>query len=142
MTLDHWVTSSLDECSSDLMLQIDVEGAEYETFLSTSDQLMSRWRIIVAEFHFLHHLWSEPFFRVGSRVFDKILQTHRCVHIHPNNCCGSVSKGAIEIPRVMEFTFQRRDRLHNAKPVRAFPHPLDGDNTSNPSLPLPACWYA
>jgi hypothetical protein len=141
MTLDNWVAASVPGTSSDLLLQIDIEGYEYEVFLSASDSLMRRFRIIVAEFHDLDQLWSKPFFTVAGRAFDKILQTHACVHLHPNNCCGSFQREGLEIPRVMEFTFLRRDRISGISYQKHFPNPLDYDNTPNPSLPLPKCWY-
>jgi len=142
MTLDEWVSgaSSIPE-NSDLLLQIDIEGYEYEVFLAASDALMRRFRIIVAEFHTLEQLWNKPFFSIASRAFDKILQTHLCVHIHPNNCGPALHHNGLEIPRVMEFTFLRRDRVRSSVPQKSFPHPLDSDNTSNPSLPLARCWY-
>lgn len=141
MTLDDWVSSSLDDRQSDLLLQIDVEGFEYETFLATSEALLRRFRIIVAEFHDLDNLWSAPFFSLASRAFEKLLLTHACVHLHPNNCYRSVQIRGMEMPRVMEFTFQRRDRIVRQAFVTSFPHPLDADNTINAPLPLPRCWY-
>jgi len=141
MTLDEWVTSSLPETGTDLLLQIDIEGAEYEAFLSASDSLMRRFRIIVAEFHDLDQLWSRPFFGLAGRVFDKILQTHACVHLHPNNYCRSLRMNGLDIPRIMEFTFLRNDRIGYRSRQNNFPHSLDRDNTAKPSLPLPKCWY-
>ena len=142
MTMDDWVVSSLPEDRSDLLLQMDIDGAEYETFLGMSHNLMQRFRIIVAEFHDLDHLWSEPCFKLISRAFYKILQTHTCVHIHPNNTRASVRKGHLEIPKVAEFTFLRTDRIQNPSFATVFPHPLDCDNTKdNPSLTLPSCWH-
>ena len=142
MTMDDWVGSSLTEDQSDLLLQIDIEGAEYETFFRMSDNLIQRFRIIVAEFHYLDQLRSLPFFLLASRVFDKILQTHTCVHIHPNNCCGSMLKDGIDIPAVAEFTFLRSDRIRNPSYASVFPHPLDCDNTDKPPLTLAKCWYS
>ena len=141
MTLDDWVESSMPESQDELLLQIDIEGSEYEVFLGASDQLLKRFRIIVVEFHQLDQLWNAPFFNLTSRVFDKLLQTHSCVHNHPNNCCGSIKKGNIEIPLVTELTFLRNDRVNNSSFINTFPHPLDCDNTKNPSLYLPKCWY-
>jgi hypothetical protein len=140
MTIDSWVRESLPGTSADLLLQIDIEGYEYEVFIGMSDSLLRRFRIIVAEFHDLHELWNDQRFRLASRAFDKLLQTHACVHIHPNNRNGSVTLDGIEIPRVAEFTFLRRDRIIQSSPAAQFPHPLDRDNTTNSSLPLPACW--
>lgn len=142
MTLDNWVTSSLPEKNTDLLLQIDIEGYEYEVFLSTSDALMQRFRIIVAEFHSLHLLWSWPFFQLAGRAFEKILQTHSCVHIHPNNYEPHIKMNGLDIPRVMEFTFLRNDRIENSSYQKIFPHPLDYDNNPNQiTLSLPKCWY-
>ncbi len=142
MTLDNWVTSSLPEINSDLLLQIDIEGYEYEVFLSASEALMQRFRIIVAEFHQLDQLWSRPFFNLARRAFDKILQTHRCVHIHPNNYSDSLQKNGINIPAVMEFTFLRRDRIKYSSYQKKFPSSLDYDSATGPSLTLPRCWYS
>ncbi len=142
VTMDHWVDSSLPKSGSDLLLQIDIEFSEYETFLNVSDPLMSRFRIIVAEFHYLEGLWALPFFYLASRTFEKILQTHACVHIHPNNCKPPLDKWGFSMPAVAEFTFVRRDRQGESAHVTTFPHPLDFDNTANPHFALPKCWYA
>ncbi len=143
MTLDEWVNTRLVDSAADLMLQMDIEGYEYEVLLSTSQKLMTRFRILVIEFHDLDQLWNRPFFNIVSQAFRKILKTHWCIHIHPNNCCGSVTSKGIEIPRMMEFTFLRRDRMdHEPTSFRTdFPHPLDRDNTDTPPLELPDCWY-
>jgi hypothetical protein len=140
-TLDDWVDASLPEQDSDLLLQMDIEGCEYEVLISASKALMHRFRVIVAEFHQLDQLGSEPFFNLAGRIFDKILQTHSCVHIHPNNCCGLTTKEGMVVPRVMEFTFLRSDRINRISYQAIFPNPLDCDNTDNTALPLPSCWY-
>jgi len=140
MTLDDWVSSS-HPGTDDLLLQIDIEGAEYEVFLGASDALMRRFRIIVAEFHSLDQFWNEPFFNIASRAFHKLLQTHHCVHLHPNNTQGIVKHGDIEIPPVTEFTFLRKDRFVPREFAKTFPHPLDYPNTDHPPVPLPGIWY-
>lgn len=141
LTLDTWVNKSNLLESSDLMLQMDIEGYEYEALLSASNHLMNRFRIIVIEFHELNSLFSKGFFDKFSNVFDKILQNHECVHIHPNNCCKTVKKGDIEIPSVMEFTFIRKDRIKEKTFTRTFPHKLDVDLVKAEPLVLPKCWY-
>ncbi len=141
MTMDEWVNSSLPRSQSDLLLQIDIEGFEYESFLSMSNSLMKRFRIIVVEFHELDMLWSQPFFKLASSAFETILQNHTCVHIHPNNCGGSLIRHKLDIPRLMEFTFLRNDRICNPSFSSCFPHPLDSDCTNKPSIQLPKCWY-
>jgi hypothetical protein len=143
VTLDEWVSDSLPgDGQSDLLLQMDIEGFEYETVLAVSDRVLRRFRHVIVEFHGLEQLWNRPFFEIASRAFCKLLATHTCVHIHPNNCCGHYDFAGVCIPRVAEFTFIRTNRCRIIRPATAFPHPLDRDNTPNASLPLPPCWYA
>ena len=142
MTLDDWVAGSAVRADSDLMLQIDIEGFEYEVLLGASDRLMRRFRMIVAEFHLLDQFWNEAFFGLAARTFEKILQTHACVHIHPNNSSPLLKKGGLAIPPLAEFTFLRRDRLSEPRHAAQFPHPLDSDNTDRPHFALPQCWWA
>ena len=111
MTLDQWVNREVKSKKSDLLLQMDIEGGEYETLFSMSDGLLKRFRIMAIEFHQLDQLWNRPFFQLISRVFEKILKTHQVVHLHPNNCCSVFTRDGLEIPRVMEFTFLRNVNL-------------------------------
>jgi hypothetical protein len=141
ITLSDWKNASAPGYRGDLLLQMDIEGAEYETLLVAPEELLAQFRIMVIEFHYLHELLNRRFFDVASRVFQKLLRTHSVVHIHPNNCCGSVKRGDLELPRIAEITFHRNDRLQGRSPCHAFPHPLDRDNTSKAPLVLPRCWY-
>lgn len=142
ITLDEWKGRHIPDYRGDLLLQMDIEGAELETLFATSPQLLAQFRIMVIEFHNLQNLWNGPFFDLAASAFRKVLRTHSVVHIHPNNCCGSMRSRGIEIPRVAEITFYRRDRIRDWTYRRVFPHPLDRDNTSNPPLSLPECWHA
>jgi hypothetical protein len=143
MTLDDWHAAKLGLSSdAELLLQMDIEGAEYETLLAASPRLLGLFRIMVIEFHWLPQLWNEPFFALASRTFYKLLATHAVVHIHPNNCCGSVRSSGLEIPRIAEFTLLRRDRLRSTAYRTTFPHPLDRPNVAKAPLQLASCWYA
>jgi hypothetical protein len=142
ITIDDWVKATGVSNDSDLLLQMDIEGFEYEVILNCSGELLNRFRVIVIEFHDLSELWNRPFFNLASHAIDKILQTHTCVHIHPNNYSKVFKKDGLEIPPLAEFTFLRKDRVGNPVRSKSYPHSLDRDNTDNPSLVLPKCWYS
>jgi len=142
ITVDSWVEQSIPDSIKDLLIQVDIEGYEYETFLSISDKLMKRFRIIVVEFHNLQQLWNKPYFDLAAPAFEKILQTHTCVHAHPNNNSDTVTNHGITIPKTIEFTFLRNDRISNSSYENIFPNPLDYDNSpQKPPIPLPKFWY-
>ena len=126
----------------DLILEMDIEGAEYRVLNSASQQLLSKFRIMVIEFHDLPCIFTHFGLREISFVFRRLLKTHNIVHIHPNNYAPPVSRGSIAIFPAMEFTFYRKDRSVFDQRSVAYPHPLDFKNvTQMPDAPLPECWY-
>ena len=141
ITMDQWVSEHCPSSTSDLLLQMDIEGAEYYSIINMTDALLRRFRIMVIEFHGLHEFWNKHVFKLNKTVFDKILQTHLCVHIHPNNCCGIVTHQGIEIPKVAEFTFLRKDRVTQKEYATKFPHRLDYKNCNKDDISLPTNWY-
>lgn len=141
ITMDDWVDSSGLPAKSDLLLQMDIEGYEYISIINMSDLLMNRFRIIVVEFHGLQDLWQPRFFDFADSTFNKILKTHTCVHIHPNNGDGMEVRLGVKIPKTAEFTFLRNDRISHKKPSTQFPHDLDVDNTNSKTMILPDNWF-
>jgi hypothetical protein len=141
VTLGQWKNDCVSDFAGDLLLQMDIEGAEYETLLTAPQDLLAQFRIMVIEFHYVHELLNRRFFDFAARVFERLLKTHSVVHVHPNNCCGSVRSGDLELPRIAEITLLRNDRMRQRVPCRTFPHPLDRDSTAKPTLVLPRCWY-
>jgi len=126
----------------DLILQMDIEGAEYRVLNSASEALLSRFRIMIIEFHDLDHLFNRFGFREINRVFMKLLRTHNVVHIHPNNVLAPSIHGGIVIPPFMEFTFYRKDRAAFIDRPLTYPHQLDAKNVAERTdVVLPECWY-
>ena len=141
MTLNSWVNNAQAAPGDDLMLQFDIEGDEYEMFLNASIKTLRRFRVIVGEFHMLDAFHSKPYFRLASRAFTKILRSHVCVHIHPNNVRTPVEVNGLAIPPLAEFTFLRKDRCAPNGYAKTFPHPLDQANTDKPDFALPKSLY-
>ena len=146
ITLDTWYREAVGPVAAqapEAVLQMDIEGAEYEVLHNVSDVLLQRFRIVVIEFHRLHQLADRYAFRWMSGAFRKLLRHHAVVHIHPNNNRRILLCGGLRIPATMEFTFLRRDRIQAANHPPMLPNPLDCRNVaSKPDLVLPACWYA
>lgn len=142
LTLQEWVESQVVP-QGDYLLQMDIEGAEYEAFLNCSDQFLDRFRVICIELHHICEWWNPRFFQFASKALGQITKTHDCVHIHPNNSASIKRIGNLELPNVMELTFLRKDRMKGVGYCVDFPHPLDADCVDyKPSMDLPDCWYA
>jgi hypothetical protein len=141
ITLDEWFKVSQLGPEEDLLLQMDIEGCEYLSLIATSDEMLRRFRIIIVEFHDLHNLWEKNFYNQAEATFNKLLQNHTCVHLHPNNYAKVLSLKGIDIPNLIELTFVRNDRVEAKTLQRKFPHKLDSDNTSSNKVVLPRNWF-
>lgn len=125
----------------DLMVQMDIEGAEYEILHRATDNLLRRFRIIVVEFHYLDELFSSFSFKFIKSVFDRLLTFYHVVHTQPNNWGGSIKSHKLEFQRIMEFSFYRKDRHTFSHSELSFPHHLDTDTVQRKApLVLPSHW--
>jgi hypothetical protein len=140
ITADRWI-EDLEPGNGDLLLQMDIEGAEWLVLLNISAANLARFRIIVLELHDMERLMDKHAFQIIHGVMDRLLERFYVVHNHPNNYGGLVRAGAIEIPRSLEMTLLRRDRVSQVSSATQFPHPLDQVNAEDRrDIVLPAAW--
>lgn len=137
ISLGDWMKSS-ESSKRDLILQMDIEGAEYLTLLSLSTSDLQRFRIIVIEIHFLEALKNRWAFEMIYRpFFSRLLDLYDVVHLHPNNCCGIWSIGKFEYPRIIELTLHRKDRSIQIKKLETTSNPQDVPSVpSNPDISI------
>jgi hypothetical protein len=140
-TMDTWVKAYAPP-TGDLILQMDIEGAEWPVLLNVSDEVLSRFRIIVLELHFLGRLLDQVGFDFMFASLDRLLRRYHVVHLHPNNIVSPVTASGLTIPRLLEVTLLRNDRARPTGYAKRFPHPLDRQNlTDRSDYVLPACWF-
>ena len=129
ITIDDWVNSSLPtNFKDDLILQMDIEGGEFEIILSTPVKTLKRFRIIVVEFHHAEALRLNEFYNIFYMTLMKIRSEFEVVHIHPNNYGELSNIAGILMPRIFEVTFLRKDRIKQRLSITSLPHPLDQPN--------------
>ena len=139
--LENWVSKYCGGSKKDLILQMDIEEAEYRNIVNCSSELLNRFRIIIIEIHQVHKYLKG---NIGSYNFEslinKLLNNHRVVHVHGNNCgiCLIDKKTKMNIPEVMELTLLRKDRFitsNNKLITPILPHILDV-KTNVPTKPI------
>lgn len=132
----------------DLLLQMDIEGDEWNVLQSLQAKSLRRFRTLVIEFHdFDTLLFSSRGIQLVRRVLEKLLSDFYPVHVHINNCCGSTTfvgqKGPSKLPRVVEVTLHRKDRVSNVEHYAVLPSDLDSPNLSDvPEVAVPLEWRA
>jgi hypothetical protein len=144
VTMAQWIRKFEAEPNDDLMLQIDIEGAEWAILGAIDLEVLKRFRIIVIELHKLDDIFTNPslFDAKAVSALKNLQKIFTVIHAHPNNCCGTSGNlfgSGMRIPRTLELTMVRTDFLEKAleKGVPRqpeLPHPLDiGRNV--PSTP-------
>ena len=126
--LETWIKENKSD--DEMLLQMDIEGAEYQVILDTPSEILRKFRILVIEFHGFNKLAHTHSFDLISSTFYKLLKDFRVVHVHANNCCKAVKVSGVEIPPVMEFTFLRKNRFLKSDNEIKLPHRLDQKNLS------------
>lgn len=142
ITLENWIKENKIPKNKDLMLQMDIEGWEYNVIETTSVNTLKQFRIILIEFHDLQFLPEKAFFNKFRRVMDKLLENHYVLHIHPNNMGYTKKYGNLNLNPVLEFTFLRKDRVKFKEFETKFPHSMDVKNIkNNPGVNLSKDFY-
>jgi hypothetical protein len=141
MTVAEWIMKT-EYREGDLLLQMDIEGAEWDVLASTPNNILERFRIIVVELHDLPNRLSHPtLFGRTSQTLERLHDIFYVAHIHPNNCCGESLLRGIQIPNVVEVTFHRRDRTEPSKRKAKIPHSMDFPNIPGRREPkIPEIW--
>ncbi len=95
--------------AGDLVLKMDVEGAEWTAFSAAPSRVMERFSQIVVEVHDpLAGSCADRAHRL--RVLRRLRRTHQVVHVHANNYAAVESFEGIVVPSVLEVTWLRRSR--------------------------------
>lgn len=148
LSIAQWISMHSRD-RDDFLLQIDIEGAEYRNLLSTDDQDLGRFRILILELHRVAAAFTRPriFYEIMKPLLAKLDRQFICVHAHPNNALGFTKPQALgfDVPRLLEVTFLRRDRFPGRSGDRpaavSLPHPLDSTNVlSRAPFHLDAPW--
>jgi hypothetical protein len=141
VSLHDWVREE-HPSSGDLLLQMDIEGAEYDTLLACPREILRRFRVLVIELHFLHRLGRRRWHRNIAGALERLLQDFTVVHAHPNNCTPPRRVAGMAISPVMELSFLRNDRIRVRRPVKSLPSELDRPNVAGArDYPLDPAWY-
>jgi hypothetical protein len=113
-----------------MLLKIDVEGAEWDALLHTPSDLLARFSQIVIEFHGLIPTTHDSDANMVSLVLEKLLVTHRPVHVHGNTYGPSLILPGIVLPWGAEVTYASRavygERFVTSS--RYFPTHVDASN--------------
>jgi hypothetical protein len=109
----------------DIILKMDVEGAEWAMLETVPEATLAQFSQIVMEMHWLHYIDETYHFRRFVECLSKINRTCQSVHVHANNCGQVIFAGGVFLPDTLEVTYVRRSDHTFAPCNKLFPTELD-----------------
>lgn len=114
--------------NSSIFLKMDIEGWEIPWLESLTEEHMNKLSQIVIEFH-------NPFSHKENLIFEKINKTHKLLHFHANNCCGTRQHNGVIIPNIFECTYVHKKYLSDNISLNTDPIPSSIDQPNIPRNP-------
>lgn len=127
ITLPDWIAQSRPNLSSGI-LQMDIEGHEWETLLNSPSQDLDRFDVMIVEFHNLERILLAEFGETYFNVLEKLHLTHFPVHAHANNYSLPLRISDQLLPRTIEVTWLKKSKYKAGKNKSQFLIELDRKN--------------
>jgi len=117
---------------SEMILKMDIEGAEWDILDQVSVPLLKQFVQIVVELHGMSEMRSMDWCARAERVLLKLSESHVPVHVHGNNFSLFDIVEGVPVPQVVEVTFARRSSYSTKAGTERFPTDIDQPN--NPDV--------
>jgi hypothetical protein len=92
-----------------IVLQMDIEGAEWEVLEKISEEDINHFEQIIVELHWFP-TDDHPELERRLEILNKLNRTHQSIHIHAPNCAkATVLQGFRVLPQVFEVAYVRRN---------------------------------
>lgn len=117
----------------DMILKMDVEGAEWEAIGHSSSQTLRRFSQIVIEIHELDKLLDQAFREMFNRFCRKLNSLFTLFHVHANNHDGPngiVIVNGLPVSPLLELSYVRRDLCRNFPSQTLYPTVYDYPNVN------------
>ena len=129
----------LDLADQDLVLKMDVEGAEWDAIDTVPAATLGKFEQLVLEIHGLHRLGEQQFRDKFARCLHKINSLFALCHVHANNYAPITIIDGFPVCGVLELTYLRRNLFEATPSLTIYPTALDEAN--NKAAPDHLLWF-
>jgi hypothetical protein len=130
ISLTDWLKIS-QYSGKDILLKLDIEGAEYESLIATEVETLARFKTIVIEFHSTEQISTNLGAKLMGIALEKLKANHTLVHLHGNNFAGTWDFPRLSLPTSLELTFLRSDSISQVSDYQQIP--AQQDKPSDPT---------
>ena len=131
-TLENFIRRNGHEHADNMILKMDVEGAEWSFLSTVTSETLSKFDQLVFEFHYMIEPKNQSEMNATLACVKKLNQTHSLVHLHANNFAPfMIVEEKILIPNLLELTYVKTSNYEFADDADIF-LPRDEDEPNNP----------
>lgn len=112
-----------------LVLKMDIEGAEYDV-IQNSSEILQNFSQITLEYHNLLDEKQKEKIQSALKTLNK---THQLVYVHANNYGKFIIQNGVCLPDLLEATYVRKSDWQFKETKKVFPTEID--NPNHPDLP-------
>ena len=134
-TLEEAVSDNGHTGRTDLVLKMDIEGAEWEALAAAPSATLSCFSQMALEFHGMSRAVTPRGHAEIVAVLAKLARTHCPLHVHGNNALPPLWLGDLVLPDVLEVTWVRRADHAGRLVPRDEPFPTVLDRPNVPDRP-------
>lgn len=116
------------EHENNMILKMDVEGAEWDVFSTFAVEELKRFDQITLELHWFWDLNNKD--RI-LKSLENLNKNHQIVHVHGNSFGVAVPMDGYNMPDIIEATWVRKEGREFINSKRFFPTELDVNNDVN-----------
>ena len=121
-SLDIHIKNNNHTSNKNLILKMDVEGAEWNSILGTNENTLSQFKQMVFEFH---DMYDPRYFNTICKAIEKLNQTHQCIHVHGNNYGPRKCANTLVMPHALEVLYVRKDDYTFSECNHFYPRAFD-----------------
>lgn len=135
-TIETIIEENAHQNVNDIVLQCDVEGAEFDIFTNTPQSVLKQFSQIIIEYHFIDKcIMDVGRFETGMYTYDRMRSTFESLsknftpyHVHGNNWLGAFTVDGKVVPEVIEVSYVRSDLVEFSSDKTKFPTRFDSPN--------------
>ncbi len=132
-TLENFIRLNGHAANSNMILKMDVEGAEWSFLSTVASETLNQFDQMVFEFHDMTAPKDQSVMNATLACISKINRTHSLVHLHANNWSSFlILEDKILVPNVLELTYVKTSNYELVDDENIFlPLPIDQKNNKD-----------
>jgi hypothetical protein len=127
-TLSQFLEANGHSCRRDLLLKLDVEGAEVDVLRTADSATLFCFRQVVVELHWLARVEDDGYRASILGALEKLNSSFTLFHVHANNHADLHIVDGFVIADVLELTYVRSDLAKPMPSRTVYPTQIDFPN--------------